>query len=124
VAVIALALVFDSGLLFNQTSDMSNEVGRHVASVVGVAVGVPQNEVNLLTSRITELEQELAARERIIAVSVDRADGRERPIDTSTLVLSTILFILLTLIVINYYLDYRRSQSANRPVLTVSNYHS
>jgi len=120
-AIVALALVFDSGLLFKETSVLSNEVGRHVASVVGVAVGVSQNEVNVLTSRITELEQELAARERIIAVSVEGREGRQSPIDASTLILSTILFILLSLIVINYYLDFRRSEVMERSAAAVGN---
>lgn len=110
VVVMALALVFDSGVLISQTSVLSLEVKRHVASVVGVGAAVAPNELNTFTTRITELERELADKERIIAVTVDSRAGERAPLDTSTLILSLILFILLSLIVLNYYLDYRRGR--------------
>ena len=117
--VFALVLVFDSGLLFAGTADISNLAGRHVASVVGVTVGVAPNEVNQLTARITELETELESKERLIAV-----DSRQKElvggIDTSTFVLSIILFILLVLIVLNYVLDFLRIRRENSTYETIT----
>lgn len=78
----------------------------HVATVVGVEASVAPNELNQLTGRITELEGELAAKERLIAVSV--SDGGGSSNNTSTIVLSFIVFILLCLIILNYVLDYLR----------------
>ena len=110
---LALVLLFDSGLVLPITKQLSTEAGYHVANVVGVTVGVAPNDVNVLTSRITELETELEAKERLIAVNVqNQADGG---FDSSTFILSIILFILLTLIILNYILDYirvRKTQSA------------
>ncbi len=104
----ALILLFDSGLVLPVTKQLSTNAGLHIASVVGVTVGVAPNEVNQLTSRITELETELAAKERLIAVSVQKNENSN--FDTSTFILSVILFILLTLIILNYILDYQRSK--------------
>lgn len=108
VCVMAFALVFDSGLLFKSTSIISNTAQQHLASVVGVSVGVAPNEVNQLTARITELETELQAKERLIAVNV--RDNSAGGIDKSTFLLSIILFILLVLIVLNYALDFARTR--------------
>ena len=112
VSVFAIALVFDSGLLFKETILLSNTTEQYLASVVGVTVGVAPTELNQLTSRITELETELEAKERLIAVSVGNTDTTP-PIDTSTFILSIILFILLTLIVLNYVLDFVRARREN-----------
>ena len=112
VSVFAIALVFDSGLLFKETIFLSNTTEQYLAIVVGVTVGVAPTELNQLTSRITELETELEAKERLIAVSVGNTETTP-PIDTSTFILSAILFILLTLIVTNYVLDFRRARNEN-----------
>jgi hypothetical protein len=107
--VCALVLVFDSGLLLKDTSYLSKIVQRQVASVVGVSLGVQPTEMNQLTARITELETELEAKERLIAVNIRNGEANSG-MDTSTFVLSIIVFILLVLIVLNYALDYLRSR--------------
>lgn len=109
--VLAFVLVFDSGLLFSGTAEISNLAQQHVANVVGVSVGVAPNEVNQLTARITELETELETKERLIAVDVRQKES-VGGIDTSTFILSIILFILLVLIVLNYVLDFLRMRKA------------
>jgi len=105
-------LVFDSGLLLKSTADISNLAQQHVANVVGVSVGVAPTELNQLTSRITELETELEAKERLIAVNVNN-NTNSSSVDRSTFILSVILFILLVLIVLNYALDFLRSRKIN-----------
>lgn len=113
VCVFAFLLVFDSGLWLQATADLSDMTQAHLANVVGVTVGVSPNDVNQLTGRITELETELQAKERLIAVNV--RDNDSGGLDRSTFVLSTILFILLVLIVINYAMDYRRQRNYTSP---------
>jgi hypothetical protein len=117
----ALVLVFDSGLVTERTSELSRGAQMYVASAVGVKVGVAPNEVNVLTARITELETELAAKDREITVALDReVTTPTPPIDTSTFILSIILFILLVLIVMNYILDYLRDRPVKRSRMVVS----
>lgn len=109
VCVFAFVLVFDSGFALPATERMSNLTQQHLASVVGVSLGVAPNEVNQLTARITELETELEAKERLIAVNLQDTNSTGS-FDVSTFVLSVIVFILLVLIVLNYALDYIRQK--------------
>jgi hypothetical protein len=114
ICVFAVALVFDSGILLDTTAKISDQVQNQLASAVGVKVGVTPNEVNQLTGRITELERDLALKERIIAVNVG---SNSAPVsNTSTFILSALLFIMLVLIVLNYALDYLRA----RPIVVAS----
>ncbi len=106
VLVFTALLVFDSGLISENTKILSTSTQQYLANAVGVYVGVAPTEMNQLTARITELEGELDAKERLIAVNL--ADNKNAPIDKSTLILSIILFILLVLIIMNYILDYLR----------------
>src|SRR3989338_886674 len=76
---------------------------------VCVFLGVAPNEMNQLTTRITELETELEAKERLIAVNLQNTNS-DGSLDVSTFVLSIIVFILLVLIVLNYALDYIRQK--------------
>lgn len=105
VCVVALVLIFDSGLLSKATVELSDNTQVYLANAVGVKAAVAPTEVNQLTARITELEGELA-KERQIDVKV--GSGADNGFDKSTFILSSILFILLVLIVINFTLDYLR----------------
>ncbi len=111
VGVFALVLVFDSGLISEQTKKVSQGTIQYVASAISVGASVSPNDVNILTARITELEQEVVSKDRQIAVRLNTEGGQTT--NTSTLILSFILFILLLLIVTNYILDYLRQNSSN-----------
>lgn len=107
--VFACVLVFNSGMFSTTTALLSRNTGHYVANVVGVNVGVAPTEINTLTAKITTLEQErdLALREREIAIGLNGQTSRS---DTSTFILSSILFILVVLIVLNYALDFMRAR--------------
>lgn len=113
VCALALVLIFDSGLLIKGTAKISSDTQSYLANAVGVKVAVEPNDMNILTARITELEQEIKVKDREIAVNLDRNEGGSA--DKSTFVLSALLFILLLLIVINYILDYYRSGFLSDP---------
>jgi hypothetical protein len=112
ICVFAVALIFDSGILLDSTAKISSQAQKQMASAVGVKVGVAPNEVNQLTGRITELERDLALKEREIAVNTS---GGAAPANTSTFILSALLFIMLVLIVLNYALDYLRARPEVTP---------
>jgi hypothetical protein len=112
--VVALVLLFDSGIVSESTATLSRGAQNYVAAAVGVRVGVAPNEVNVLTARITELEGELARKDREIAVNLNTGDASTGP-STSTFILSIILFILLILIILNYILDYVRIRRETTP---------
>ncbi len=107
--VTVCVLVMDSGLALPQTAALSDQAQQYLLAAVGVHVGVAPNDVNVLTARITELEQELGARDRVIPVSISQPESGS--FNTSTFLLSLILFMQLVLIVLNYILDYTRGRS-------------
>jgi len=112
--IIAFMLMFDSGYFFPGTEELSQYAQDQIAATVGVSAEIPENEVNKLTAEITKRERELNEREaalekREIAARASDTSGNISN-DLSTYILSTILFILLVLIVMNYVLDYIRAR--------------
>lgn len=108
--VVAVVLVFKSGLLSESTARLTLQTEQYLATAVGVRVGVEPTELNQITAALTEREQQLAAREaelreREIAVNLNEGGATA---DSGTYILSAILFILLVLIILNYVLDLLR----------------
>jgi hypothetical protein len=107
----AVTLLFDGGFVFPITEQLSDNTLSYLAGArASVLATVPENEINTLTAQISERQRELdlreaALREREIAT---RNFGGESPVDYSTYILSTILFILTVLIVLNYAMDWTR----------------
>lgn len=110
--VMALLLVFDSGLMSPITRELSSEAQYYVATGIGIQAGVEPTELNMITAALTEKEQELAEREAALRErEIDVAVGRiSSDTNTSTYTLAALLFVLLVLIVLNYVLDYLRSR--------------
>lgn len=109
--VTAFVLVFDSGLLFNVTKNISDDTISYVGSVgSSVFASVPPNEINTLTAQISEQQRILDAREA--ALNEREIAGRtfttNPETDYSTYIISTILFIIIVLLVLNYALDLAR----------------
>lgn len=106
-ATVVASLLFVVSGFVSQTAEWGEYASRSVAQVVGVGASVAPNELNMLTAELTRKTEELNAREREI-------DARAK--DTSAIdfalrdyILSAILFLLLSLIVLNYVLDYVRA---------------
>ena len=111
--VAACILVFDSGMVSPLTKELSdNTITFLASSATGVSLSVPPNELNTITAELTRREQELDAREaelnaRTVPARDFVTDGEN---DYSTYILSAILFLLTTLIVLNYLMDWMRSR--------------
>lgn len=116
----ALVLLFDSGVLTPATTKLSDNAQQYVANVVGVSASVEETELSTMTAALTEKEtaleeREAALEEREIALrtnTVAPAGGE----DLSTFLLSTLLFILLALIILNYGLDFARYRKEQQRV--------
>jgi hypothetical protein len=111
---LALVLLFVSGIISPVTKELANNAGDYVATAIGVNAGVVPTELNSLTAELTEKRKELAAREAAIAereIAVNLNTTRSSDSDTATYILSAILFILLTLIILNYILDFLRNRN-------------
>jgi hypothetical protein len=109
--VTATVLVFDGGFLSPITKQLSDNTIAYLGAVgSSVFASVPQNEINTLSSQLSEQQRLLDAREaqlreREIATRTYETGGKT---DYSTYILSAILFILTVLIVMNYAMDWAR----------------
>lgn len=118
VLVCAIVLVFVSGIISPITQELARNAGNYVASSIGMSASVEPTELNTMTAELTSRLRDLDVRERALQereIAVNLNQGRSS--DISTFVISSILFILLVLVVLNYVLDYLRAQAIqNRPL--------
>ncbi len=106
--VVTLMLVFDGGFVIPLTKQLSDNALQFLASSsVGMFASIPENELNSLSAQLEERDRALDEREREIAARDYASAGKT---DYSTYVLSSILFILTTLIVFNYAMDWKRER--------------
>lgn len=120
-AVLALVLLFESGLLIDSTASLAQNTHLYLAQSVGMSASVKPNEVNEITAALTEQQQLLDAREaelreREIAVELNQGAVSN---DRAMFVIAALLFIMLVLILLNYVLDYLRArpeQNSLQPV--------
>ncbi len=120
--VVAIVLVFQSGLVGKTASLLTNDTIRYVASVAKMTASVEPTELNKYTTALTRKENELKRREEIIRerelkLGIPGRNDADKSFNFNggggyyndkqiTLVLAIILFILLILIIMNYVADY------------------
>ena len=113
VLVFALVLVSQLSLADMSLQKFSLRAVQNIAGVVGMTVGVPQNEANTLAQQLRAKELDLESREQAIdareqdvrALIVDETAKNNR--NTIILIIGVALF-LAALIGANFYLDYKR----------------
>jgi hypothetical protein len=108
--VVALMLLFDSGLVVPLTKQLSDNTVAYLAQSSGVFAQIEPNELNIITAELTAREQELDAREAALRDIESRNFGEGTSLDYSTYILSLILFVLTILIILNYALDWKRAR--------------
>ncbi len=114
---LAFVLVFESGLLSEATKEISLDTREYLASAIGINASVIPTELNQITADLTARENDLAKRETELAereISVGLNQRSDTSSGMSTFLLSSMLFILLVLILLNYLLDYIRRPFINR----------
>jgi hypothetical protein len=96
--------------------DLGRFIGAKLGSAVGMSVSVPPNPINKLALELRDREDELDNREQ--ALNQRELDLASRPGLKSDLLTQFILVGIITLfilILLNYYLDYkRRKKSASK----------
>ena len=104
--VVALALVFDGGFLIPLSKELSDNTIDYLANSVGIYAQVSPNEINEITAELSARERALEERE----IAAREFNTKEEN-DYSVYILSTILFILTVLIILNYAMDWIRVRS-------------
>lgn len=111
--VCACVLVFQSGLFSDTTAQLGRTTQTYLSGAVGMSARVQPTELNQITAALTAQQQALDAREAALRdreIAIGLNTGSAPTTDTSTFILSGILFILLVLIVLNYTLDFVRAR--------------
>lgn len=106
----ALVLLFVSGIFSPVTKQLSVHTGAYIATAIGINAAVLPTDVNTLSAQLQKRDQELTERE----IAVNLKESQQSTGDTTTFVLSVLLFILLTLIILNYVLDFIRGRGLVR----------
>lgn len=116
--VVAVVLVFQSGLASSQTPELFNGTAGYLGATVGMSASVAPNEFNTVTAELAKQRQLLAAREAaVIEREIEVGLASAQPVSNdarTTYVLAAILFVQLVLIVLNYALDFARGRE-HRP---------
>lgn len=99
-----MVLIFDGGFISPVSKELSNNTLSYLASSIGIYAAVEPNEINQLSAELNAREQALTERE--IAARSFGENGAQT--DYSTYILSSILFVLTVLIVLNYLMDWAR----------------
>ena len=113
VLVVALVLVSQLSLADVSLKNFSLRAVQNIAGVVGMTVGVQQNEASTLAQQLRAKELDLESREQALdareqdvrALIVDETAKNNR--NTIILIIGVALF-LAALIGANFYLDYKR----------------
>jgi len=117
--VCALVLLFESGLINESTKLVAMNTHQYLANAVGASASVNPTELNQITAALTAQKTELDSREAALRdreIQINLANGGQPSNDTATYVLSSILFVLLVLILLNYTLDYLRMKDSQRAI--------
>jgi len=106
---LALVLLFISGIFLPVTSQLSQDTGKYLASTIGMQASVPSTEINTLSAQLEQRSVELSQREVAVTLKENQSST-----DTTTFILSVVLFVLLVLIILNYVLDFMRGRSIRK----------
>jgi hypothetical protein len=111
----ALSIVVFLWAFYPQAVFIGGNAISSVTAQVGVGAGVASNEFTEIVAQIGEKERELEVREAAIAEAEARAqNGGGSPPFTIEWYVTFIAFILLILVLLNFYLDYKhREHSLN-----------
>lgn len=119
--VFVLILIFDGGFISPVTKQLSDNTLQYLANAISgsaVSLSVEPTPLNEVTAELTARTKELDEREAALGEQEIEArnfnTGNET--DYSTYILSTVLFVLTVLIVLNYAMDWARSRRYERQV--------
>ncbi len=85
--------------------DVGRFIGAKIGSAVGMSLSVPENPINKLALQLKEKEADLAQKEQDLNAREKALNDRNNPL---MIVLTVGIGVLFALILLNYYLDYRR----------------
>lgn len=85
-----------------------------LANAVGVFAGVPTNPYNTLAAELALKEAELSTREALLAAEQNRSTDEAASLRALLIGSFVVSGIVLVLVILNFYLDYRRRNKNRR----------
>lgn len=92
----------------------SQFIGSKIGRAVGMSVSIPENPFNKLAVQLKEKEEILNQRENELNQKAEELNQKSKNTQSPMIIALMIgIVILFLLVLINYYLDYRRRQTEN-----------
>lgn len=91
--------------------DIGKFIGAKLGFAVGISTSVPENPFNKLASQLKEKEAELTIKEQELNLKAEELKTGNQGQDILVMVLGIGIVILFALVLLNYYLDYRRRKN-------------
>jgi hypothetical protein len=114
VYLFAFILVAFFYYLGQQPVDLAKFVGAKLSRAISMSVSVSENPYNKLALQLKDKENQLNQREQDLAVRETKLQDQNLTWQTKLiLVLGAGIIVLFVLILVNFYLDYRRRQNKN-----------
>jgi len=120
---LALTLLFVSGTVHPVTSQLTHVTEQYLANAISASASVEPTELNMITAALTAQQtaldkREAELRERELTLGLNQAGTRsDFTIELTTYINSVLLFIVVSLMALNYLLDWRwRKHSAQATV--------
>lgn len=88
--------------------DVSQIIKVKIGQAVGMSVGVPENSYNKVAAQLEEKEDKLKNKENELVALEERISNSYKGQENLVLFLSIGILILFFLVLLNYYLDYKR----------------
>ena len=108
VLVFAILLVFDSGLVSPQSNVLSISTQQYLANTISSQVGTVSVKNDEHIAIITKTDEMVSGKGNFTTISL--SEDIPQVMNKSTLILSSIVFTLLLLILINYVVDCIRTR--------------
>lgn len=120
--ILAIIIVSDIGVAKVSLARLAMNAVENLANVASVTAGVPPNQENTLAVAFADKEKELTAREAALIEKEATLDAKyqEEIAATKRNTFITILiavFLLLALIVANFYYDVKREEEHERALI-------
>jgi hypothetical protein len=89
-------------------------IGAKFGFAVGMSTSVPENSFNQLASQLKEKENALAQREKELKIRADELQKENDGNDFLVVALGAGIIVLFALVLLNYYLDYKRRKNEGK----------
>ena len=94
--------------------DIGKFIGAKFGRAVGMSISIPENPFNRLAMQLQEKEDRLTQREKELDEREKELGKKSFLSDNTGLLMAGGIILLFVLVLVNFYLDYRRKRVAGK----------